>query len=133
MLERMTFHHVGIVTGDLLAAARIYRSLAYTPSEVFSDPIQKVKIILMRREGGPLIELIEPAEESSPAHAWLKRIKAGPYHTCYSTPDIEQTADALSGLSFLLLSAPVPAAAFHGKRACFLWSPEIGLLELLGD
>lgn len=133
MLKNLIFHHVGVVTGDLLAATRFYQSLEYASSEIFGDPLQKVRIVLMRREGSPMIELVNPSEESSPAHAWLQRITSGAYHTCYSTPDIERTAEVLRDRSFFPLSEPAPAAAFQGKRVCFLWSAEVGLLELVEE
>ena len=130
-LKELVFHHVGIITPALEKATEFYRALGYNHSEIFRDPIQKVRIVLMTQKNGPMVELIEPADQTSPAHSWLKRIKAGSYHTCYSTPKIAETIGELELAEFRLISGPDPAVAFGGKRVAFLMNFEIGLIELV--
>ena len=131
MLTNLAFHHVGIVTGRLAEAAKFYEQLGYSASPVYDDLIQKVSIVLMEREGSPIVELIAPANDKSPAYGWLKRIEGGPYHTCYETPDIEATMRELKAQGVLALGTPVPAVCFNGRRIVFLWSDVAGLIELL--
>ena len=131
MLSTLVFHHVGVVTTQLTKSARFYEALGYRASRVFEDPLQRVAIILMEREGSPIIELITPADEKSPAQGWLKRIESGPYHTCYETPELPAAIEALKRQGAMALSAPVPAVCFGGRRVVFLWSDTVGLLELL--
>ena len=130
---KLAFHHVGVVTADLDASVALYRALGYQASELFDDPLQQVRIVLCTRDDGPMIELITPATPSSPAAGWLKRIKAGPYHTCYRVADLEASIEGLRELGFLPLSQAVPAVAFGGRRVIFLFSAAAGLLELVED
>ena len=130
-LGPLTFHHVGIITSDIGAATAVYESFGYKASETFQDPIQKVKIVLMTQTTGPMIELIQPDGETSPAHAWLKRIRGGSYHTCYSCSNLEKEIEQLRDQDFFLISGPDPAVAFHGRPVAFLFNSVIGLVELV--
>ena len=128
---KLAFHHIGVVTKELRACADFYVRLGYVASAVIDDPIQKVSIVLCTRDGHPMIELVSPTSEESPASGWLTRIKAGPYHTCYAVPDLEKAIGELSELGARALSEPVPAVAFEGRRVVFLWGAESGLMELV--
>src|SRR5262245_32951428 len=85
----------------------------------------------MQRPGEPIIELIAPAGEASPAHKWLERIKAGAYHICYETPSLDEALPRLKELGFAVIMEPVPAVAFDNRRVVFLWNPFTGLVELV--
>jgi methylmalonyl-CoA/ethylmalonyl-CoA epimerase len=127
----LSFHHVGVVTKDLAASSAFYERLGYEASQRFEDPTQKVSIVFMRRSDSPLMELIVPTEPDSPAAGWLKRIKAGPYHTCYEVADLAAGIELLSSSGFTALHEPVPAVAFDMRPIVFLWSNDVGLIELL--
>jgi methylmalonyl-CoA/ethylmalonyl-CoA epimerase len=130
-MTRLGFHHVGVVTKELQRSTQIYEQLGYVASQRYDDPLQKVAIVLLSRPGSPTIELILPTTADSPAAGWLKRIKAGPYHTCYEVADIAEATRFLQPLGFVPLGEPVPAVAFGMRPVLFLWSTEVGLLELL--
>jgi methylmalonyl-CoA/ethylmalonyl-CoA epimerase len=127
----LAFHHVGVVTPDVEACAALYRSLGYETSETFHDPLQKAAIVLCTRPGDPMVELVAPADPSSPAAGWLKRVRAGAYHTCYEVADLGEDVERLRALDFAALTEPVPAVAFGGRRVVFLWGALTGLLELV--
>jgi methylmalonyl-CoA/ethylmalonyl-CoA epimerase len=127
----LAFHHVGVVTPDVEACAALYRSLGYETSETFHDPIQKAAIVLCARAGEPLVELIAPEGASSPAAGWLKRVRAGAYHTCYEVADLAEAVEGLRARDFAALGEPAPAVAFGGRRVVFLWSALAGLVELV--
>jgi methylmalonyl-CoA/ethylmalonyl-CoA epimerase len=78
-----------------------------------------------------MIELVSPLAPDSPAAGWVKRIKVGPYHTCY---EVRSMASAIAGLrddGFAPVSEPVPAVAFEMRLVAFLWSAAAGLVEVL--
>jgi methylmalonyl-CoA/ethylmalonyl-CoA epimerase len=125
------FHHVGVVTGALDAAVGFYRELGYEASERFVQEDQQLDIVLMTRRGDPLVELIQPSGPESPALGWIKRIQAGPYHTCYAVARMEPSLEAFRELGLLPVFGPRPAVAFGGARVAFLWSATVGLLELV--
>jgi methylmalonyl-CoA/ethylmalonyl-CoA epimerase len=134
----LAVHHVGVVTPDVEACAALYRALGYQTSPTFHDPLQRAAIVLCTRtgqDGGllrePLVELIAPEDASSPAAGWLKRIRAGAYHTCYEVADLTADVEPLRELDFVALTKPVPAVAFGGLRVVFLWSALTGLVELV--
>jgi methylmalonyl-CoA/ethylmalonyl-CoA epimerase len=112
-------------------ALAFYQALAYAASPRYDDPLQKAEIVLLRRAGSPLVELIRPTTPDSPAMGWLKRMKAGPYHTCYEVADLGQGISLCQSHGFSVTSKPVPAVAFGLRPVVFLWSNEVGLLELL--
>jgi catechol 2,3-dioxygenase-like lactoylglutathione lyase family enzyme len=127
----LAFHHVGIVTSSLDTAVDTYTRLGYSASQRFDDPLQKVAIVLMRKARDPLVELITPSVPGSPAAGWLKRVKAGPYHTGYAVPSIANAVDALRDLGFAQVTEPLPAVAFEMRPVAFFWSGVAGLLELV--
>jgi methylmalonyl-CoA/ethylmalonyl-CoA epimerase len=128
---KLAFHHVGVVTSDLAASTAVYEGLGYEASGVIDDPLQGVTIVLCTRDSDAMIELIAPKSADSPAAGWLKRIKAGAYHTCYEAPDLVAALAHFSELGLKPLAEPVPAVAFGGRRIVFLWGHHTGLLELL--
>jgi methylmalonyl-CoA/ethylmalonyl-CoA epimerase len=127
----LAFHHVGVVTPDAAAGAALYRALGYQTSETFHDPIQRADIVLCTRAGDPMVELIAPAAPESPAAGWLKRVRAGAYHTCYEVADLGAAVEHLRGLGFGAPTDPAPAVAFGGRRVVFMWGPLAGLMELV--
>lgn len=125
------FHHVGLVSSNLEESMAFYEGLGYSPSEIFADPIQKARIVLLRREHDPIIELVSPDHSDSPAASWLQRVKGGPYHLCYEVGDVEDVITHLRSRRLFLVLGPVPAVAFDMRSVAFLWSDQSGLIELL--
>jgi len=133
MLEGSKFHHLGVAVSSLEKAATWYGMAGCMLSEVIADPVRKVRICWVRREGDPLIELIEPDGEGSPVSPVLERIGAGPYHTCYSVPDLDGAVVELRKSGALLLGRPVAAPAISGSLVCFMFARDAGLLELVEE
>jgi methylmalonyl-CoA/ethylmalonyl-CoA epimerase len=129
--NRIRFHHVGIVTGSLQETRTLYISLGYSASGIYDDPAQQARIVLMRREHEPIIELIAPQSPDSPSANWLQRIQAGPYHTCYEVDDLEAGMALLRRQRLFPVLGPIPAVSFDMRRVVFLWGDRSGLIELL--
>ena len=122
--------HVGFATADLASARRFFsETLGAALSDTVTDPIQKVQICFARFEGGT-VELVAPSEEGSPVDAVLKK-GGGCYHLCFETDDLEAAISELRKQSCLPLAEPVPAAAFAGRRICFLFHRDGRLIELV--
>jgi methylmalonyl-CoA/ethylmalonyl-CoA epimerase len=130
-LPDMRLHHVGVITGNLESSINFYTSLGYTASGIYTDPLQKARIVLMQRAHEPLVELIAPDSSDSPAARWIQRIVVGPYHMCYEVDDLEDIMALLRRHRLFPLIKPVPAVAFNMRRIVFLWGESSGLLELL--
>jgi methylmalonyl-CoA/ethylmalonyl-CoA epimerase len=128
-----TFHHLGIAVTSLSEAIPFYTDvLGYRlTSGPFEDPIQRVNVCFLARESaGEVIELIAPLAES-PIREILRR-GGGAYHTCYEVADLDKTLETLCGEhKCLLVSGPVPAAAFGQRRIAWLHTASRHLLELV--
>ena len=127
----VNLHHVGVVTKNLSECIKLYRALGYSELKLVYDPVQMASIALMHRPGEPMIELIAPEDEQSPAHKWLQRIKAGAYHICYEVVSLPEMIAFMRERSFALVMDAVPAVAFDNRRVAFLWSALTGLVELV--
>lgn len=127
----MTFHHVGVITSDIPGTTSFYRELGYEQLLSVDDPIQQAKIVLLSSPNGPMIELVSPTSEESPAFSWIKKIIAGPYHTCYECKDLDSQAKVFEGQGLVRVSEIATAITFDHRRIVFLWSKKTGLIELL--
>tara|TARA_R110002072_G_scaffold177378_7_gene333289 strand:+ start:108 stop:524 length:417 start_codon:yes stop_codon:yes gene_type:complete len=129
----LKFHHIGVATSNIEKAILRYKSLGYhhENEELFEDPIQKVRICFMVKDGHPIIELIEPLIEGSPIDHILQKMGATCYHTCYEVQNFEDFTAIARKNRFVQILKPTPAVAFHGKRVSFYYSKEIGIIELL--
>ena len=131
MLESMKFHHIGLAVKNIQATAAVYVGGGYKRSERIFDPVQNVNICWLTKEGMPVIELLEPVDETSPVSKTLEKNGVTPYHTCYIVEDIEQAVRDLRKLKYVAVSKPVGAVAIHGRKVCFLFNKNVGLIDLL--
>lgn len=132
-MDRLTFHHFGLVVRDLQTSGRLLDNLLgyKLVSGPFDDPIQKVSVcFLSRGEGDPCIELVAPLGSDSPVGRMLKK-DGGPYHICYQVPDMRAAIAHLIDQGSFLLSGPTPAVAFEMKEIAWLMTGLKLLVELV--
>lgn len=130
MNSNYVFHHLGIATRNIEKCANIYCKLGYTLSDIKVEPSQNVKISFLSKEGSPLLELVEPLNIDAPISSIVKSSGTTPYHTCYEVEDLQKSLDELEVLNFRLLFEPIKAEAMDDGLFCYLFSTEIGLIEL---
>ena len=131
-MRNWRFHHVGVITSNLSETVTFYSDvLAYSVSQTFEDPIQEANIVLLHAPHSPMIEVICPTSPTSPAAGWIKRIQAGPYHTCYQVESLNEVLESLNQRGLNLVFGPAPAVAFQGAPVAFVWGPAVGLMELV--
>ena len=99
----------------------------------FDDPIQNVSVCFLGRDnpGDISIELIAPLGEESPVHRTLTKGGNSAYHACYQAPDLDRTIDHFVSKGCVLISKPVPAVAFAGRRIAWLILPTRQIIELV--
>lgn len=130
----MKLHHVGIVVDDIESGIQRYKALfGFVPvTEIVDDPIQKVSVVLLSNpesDGAP-IELIAPLSDDSPVTNILKG-KVRLYHLCFLVENIEESLKNFRSNGAIIISGPVPAELFEGKRIAFVYSPDNYVVELL--
>jgi methylmalonyl-CoA/ethylmalonyl-CoA epimerase len=132
----LRFHHLGVAVRDLVAAAESFQRLFgfRVLGGPIDDPIQSVTACFVGSgvPGEVIYELVAPLAGAarSPIDRVLERGNTS-YHVCYETPDLEATLTRFVAEDAVIVSGPVVAVAFEGRRIAWLLLPTRHLLELL--
>jgi methylmalonyl-CoA/ethylmalonyl-CoA epimerase len=128
------FHHVGFVVASIRNSVQSFVSMlqADWDEQVFHDPNQLVRVTFLksRWKGDPLWELVEPADEKSPVHAFATK-GGGLHHVCYVVDDLEKAIADARSLGALVTRSPMPAVAFGGRRIAWIYTRNRLLIEYL--
>lgn len=118
----MKIHHIGIAVPSIAVDGTAYCQALGLPlyGEVTADETQHVRVAFVRVDGEVHVEFIEPLGADSPVHGVLRQ-GGGVYHICYEVRDIEQAIEQVRSGGGMLVSGPVPAAAFGGRRIAFCY------------
>ena len=131
MLPNAKFHHVGVATKSIERTSVFFMEAGYEMTQIISDPIQNVHIAFLQKSDAPLLELVEPVDDKSPVRNILNKSGVSAYHFCYEVDNLEDCITQLRQKKFTLLLKPVEAIAFGGRKVCFLYHKDTGLIELL--
>lgn len=127
----MTIHHIGYLVKELEAARAEFLKLAYELSgPVTFDPARGVDICFMSKDGYT-VELVSPRDADSVVYALLKKYRNTPYHLCYVSQNFAAEVDELCQNGYTLIDEPLAAPALAGRRAAFLMSYAIGIIEIV--
>jgi methylmalonyl-CoA/ethylmalonyl-CoA epimerase len=129
----MKLHHVGIVVDQIERyRARYGDYFGLKPiSGVVMDTTQQVNVqFLAQHKYATSVELIEPLEGDSPVRRALEK-GGGLNHLCFEVADIAEAVRQAESNGAKCVRAPVPAAAFDGRRIAFLFYRGIGLIEFV--
>ena len=130
----LKFSHIGVAVANLNAALAEYQKIfGYTVrSGPFIDPIQKASVcfIATSKDGDVPIELVAPAGDDSPVNKLLEK-GISTYHLCYEVDDIGEALKHVRSQGCLVVSEPVPAVAFEGRRIAWFYTPTRQLTELV--
>jgi len=133
-IETFKAHHLGVAVPAVEPAIPVYEKLFGRKliSGPFDDLIQKVRVCFLSngQPGDVVIELIAPLSDDSPVNQHLKK-GLGAYHICYEVKGMDAVITDLRSKGCLLVSGPVPAVAFGGKRIAWLLMPTRQLIELV--
>jgi len=131
MLSNAIFHHVGVAVESIERTGSLFVEAGYKMTVVIFDPKQNVNISFLEKDGSPLLELVEPVDEHSPVRNILNKTGVSAYHFCYEVENLDDSIAQLRRKKFMLIVKPVEAVAFNGRRICFLYNKDAGLIELL--
>jgi len=126
-------HHIGYLVKKISKAEKDFEALGFECiAPVVYDPLRDVDISFWEKDGY-CVELVSPKSEKSVVYELLKKFKNMPYHICYSSTDMNGDIETLSKNGYILLDEPMEAVAIEGKRVCFLFSANSGMIELLEE
>ena len=126
-------HHVGYLVANIADAAAHFRDVfGYRiESDVIEDPIQTAQVQFLRPPGGSSwFELISPSEPGGKLASALAK-GGGLHHLCYEVKDLETACRHFRASGCLMLSAPVEARAFPGRRIAWFMDNRRFLFELV--
>lgn len=136
-LERLGFRlrHVGMAVPALAPTSELLEKLLgyRVVSGPFDDPIQRVRVSFLTAGKADFaeVELIAPLGEDSPVRGLLGKGGASGYHLCFETTDLDGALAHARAHGCMLVSGPVPAVAFAGRRIAWLYTPTRQLFELV--
>jgi methylmalonyl-CoA/ethylmalonyl-CoA epimerase len=131
MLSSFLFQHIGMATDNIHNTAQYYVDAGYRMSDIVYEPTQDVYITFLEKESMPKIELVMPGSDNSPVCKIIKKSGVTPYHLCYGVKNIDTSIKELKEKHFLPLSCPICAVTMEDKKIAFLFSKEVGLIELV--
>ena len=117
----MEFHHIGVAVKSISRALEYYIGAFgfRKATEVLDVPSEKVRVCFIASPSGVLIELVEGVGDDSPVAEILKQPGAGPYHLCYSVPDLDIAIEKLrQNRCFLLKRFERPAYGHNRFAFC---------------
>lgn len=127
--------HVGVGVPDLGPTTELLTNLfGYrVVSGPFDDPIQKVTVLFLAKSDKDVaeIELIAPLGEDSPIQSMLAKSGGGAYHLCFETRDIHSGLEHARKNGCVVVSDPVPAVAFQGRKIAWIYTRSRQLFELV--
>ena len=127
--------HVGVAVPSLDATTQSLSTLFgyQVVSGPFDDPIQKVKVNFLTQSESDIaeIELIAPLTDDSPIRSILAKDGGGAYHLCFETNDIDRALVHAKSHGCIVVSRPVPAVAFQGRRIAWIYTRSRQLFELV--
>lgn len=124
-------HHIGYLVKNIDKATEAFLKLDYVISTPKTyDDYRKVDITFLDKDGY-CVELISPTCEDSLVSGLMAKYKNSPYHICYETDNLEETASLISANGFTAMDMPTPAPAISGHRVQFFTNRYMGMIELV--
>lgn len=130
----LRFSHLGVAVRDMESALASYREIfGYRVlAGPFDDPVQKVRVCFVGsgRAGDIAVELVVPLGEDSPVNRILAK-GTGAYHTCFEADRLVEVLSFVRSRGCVIVSNPVPAVAFEGRRIAWFYTPTRQLVEVV--
>lgn len=130
MINNLKLHHIGVATRNIEKEFKTFEKLGYKKcSEVFEDPIQKMKGLFIECENQPRLELIEGIGEDNPVKSHILKGNKF-YHFAYETKNIEKDLEDYINNNRAKIIVPITTATYF-EKICFILLPNMMLVELV--
>jgi methylmalonyl-CoA/ethylmalonyl-CoA epimerase len=130
----LRLHHIGYVVSDIAAVIEsfVHSLAANWDGRIYEDPIQNAKVtFVVVRPGDALVELVQPATETSPVFRFLHEKGGGFHHVCYEVAAVETAMAELKLRGARTVKRPKAAVAFQGRRIAWMLTAANFLIEVL--
>ena len=128
----MRIDHIGYAVKNIDKAKKSMETIGYTFEPTVEDKDRDIFIAFGELDDYR-VELVAPMVEGSPVDMYLSKIGPTPYHICYKSVDIESDIARLEKNRFKISVPLAPAVAFGGKRVVFMYSLQVGLIEIVEE
>lgn len=127
----LELHHVAYVVDDLAESARYWESCLGARMETSPTPVTAHGVLVaFLKVGDARIELVQPAQADAATGQHSR--KAGmPDHLGFLCSDFDQRVERVRSDGGIVVRPPVPSEAFDGRRMCFVYYANVGLVELI--
>jgi methylmalonyl-CoA/ethylmalonyl-CoA epimerase len=128
----LELEHIGWAVNSIEGALPALEALGFKKSaEAVDDEARNVRILIMEN-GSSSIELVAPLGDKSPVSSFLLKNGPAPYHLCFAADgnNLERVTGRLRQAGFKELIKAAPAPALGGDSVVFLYSKDIGIVEL---
>lgn len=128
----LNLHHIGVLVRNIHEAADHYSRMGYQPkTQIVHDPTQTVYAQFLKLPADRVyLELVSPDRPNSKLSSALNKGE-GLNHICYSTDNIEEACQWFQSAGSFLISPPIAAVAFPGRRIAWLRGADRVLTEVL--
>jgi methylmalonyl-CoA/ethylmalonyl-CoA epimerase len=128
----LELEHIGWAVNSIEGALPALEALGFEKSaEAVDDKARNVRILIMENSGSS-IELVAPLGDKNPVSGFLSKNGPSPYHICFAadSDNLERVTGRLRQAGFKELIKAAPAPALGGDSVIFLYSKDIGIVEL---
>ena len=72
MVNNLKLHHIGVATRNIEKEFKIFQKFGYEKcSDIFEDPIQKMRGLFIKADNQPSLELVEGIGEDNPVKSHI--------------------------------------------------------------
>lgn len=130
IFQEWNFHHIGYATRRIEDGMKYFSVLGYSvESDPFEDQTQGIKGVFITG-GGPRVELLENLQGRNTLDPWLSAGIAM-YHFAYEVPNIFLVTASLKEMGAKVITPPVEATAFNGRKISFVMMRNAMLVEMI--
>lgn len=129
----MRMHHLGYLVKNIQNAELIFKSFGFQTEKAYRNEKRGIDACFMRqvsKENGILLELVSPYRDDSEVSSFIDKMGNTPYHICFISDDLVSDMQDLRKRGFIPTMAASEAPGLGGA-ACFMYSKDIGLIELV--
>lgn len=128
----MKVDHIGCAVKDIERAMKKFEVLGFEFGEIIDDEKRNV-MLSFGKSGTSVIELVSPRnkDKQSSVDEYIKSHHQGVYHICYQSEHFDKDMDECIKSGFKVIEQPKPAIAFDGRMVVFLYSLDLGLIEIV--